>query len=157
MLKRWQHITLFIILISLITPPAVSANSIQSLSASGGGEQNSTITIHTTIQGSQANNTNLHFVITAPDGIVVASHQFNDVPHLSDGETFSYSWQTNNTNFPAQGNHTVSVCWSPGNSTNCTHGSASTTFYSANTLGILLVPLGFLLARWVRRSQRRDD
>jgi hypothetical protein len=76
-----------------------------SLSASGGSEQNSTITIQTTIQGSQANNTNLYFVITAPDGSVVASHQFNGVPRLSGGETFSYSWQTNNSNFPAQGNY----------------------------------------------------
>lgn len=139
------------ITLTLVTIPT-QATRILFLSTSGGTQPDSVITIQTTIESSGVNNTNLYFSIAGPDGVVVASHQYNDVPALPPGEQFSYAWQVSNAGFPTQGSYTVSVCWSPGKSTNCLYGSASTVSHFANTLGVLLIPLILLLAWWALRK-----
>ena len=147
-----------LLLVSLLALFAVAANSgsIVSLSASGGGNFNETITINATVRADdKVNNSNFYFEIRAADGSVVATNNFGDVPSMESGNTFSYSWQSNNGSYPLQGDYSVSICWSPGNSNNCNIASATTSFYSANTLGPLLtVILVALVGRWL--FKRRD-
>lgn len=90
------------------------------------------------------NGSNLQFFIYDSAGNLVASHGPVSVPTLEIGatETFSSSW---NWDTPGLGDHTVEVCWSPGNSTNCTLAQASTTFYSVSTLNTALVVVAVLL------------
>jgi hypothetical protein len=131
-----------LLLLCLLALTLVAANdgTIQSLSASGGGNFNETITISTTVRSdSGVNNTNFYFEIRASDGTVVATHNFGDVPSMSGGETFSYSWTTNNSSYPIQGDYSLSLCWSTGNSRNCNIASATSGFYAANTLGPVLI------------------
>jgi hypothetical protein len=128
-----------------------ASGSVLSLTASGGGGFGDTITISTSVRAdNKVNNSNLYFEIRAPDGTVVDTHGFGDVPSLEEGDTYGYSWNSNNGGYPAQGNYTVSVCWSTGNSHNCNIAQASTGFYSVPSLGtvLTLVALG-LLALWI--------
>jgi hypothetical protein len=135
---------------------AGSSGTVLSLSVSGGSNYNETITISTTVQAiTRVNNSNFYFEIRAPDGTVVAMHSFGDVPRLEGGETFSYSWTSNNSSYPLVGDYSVSLCWSPGGSQNCNIASATTTFYSANTLGALLTAaLVALVGRWLWRKRK---
>ncbi len=152
-LSRELHRHKLLFLASLLALFALGANSgtILSLSASGGGNFNETITISATVRADdKVNNSNLYFEIRAADGSVVATNSFDGVPSLESGETFSYSWQSNNGSYPLQGDYSVSICWSPGNSHNCNIASATTSFYSANTLGPLLtVILVLLIGHWL--------
>lgn len=143
-------------LLALLTV-AAQAGTITFLSASGGGNFNETITISTTVRADdKVNNSNFYFEIRADNGTVAATHTFGGVPSLEAGATFSYSWTSNNASYPIQGNYTLSLCWSTGNSQNCDIASASTSFYAASSLGwfLTLVLIG-LAGRWlwVRQSQ----
>jgi hypothetical protein len=118
---------------------AANSGNIISLTANGGANPGEDITISAAIQATSGiNNSNLLFTMYAPDGAVVASHKFNGVPRMDDGDTFSYSWVVNNGSFPAIGNYSLTLCWSTGNAENCDITSATTTFYAANSLGIML-------------------
>jgi hypothetical protein len=133
-----------------------ASGTVLSLTASGGGGYGDTITITTSVRAdSKVNNSNLYFEIRAPDGAVVSTHSFGDVPSLEEGGTFTYSWNSNNSGYPAQGNYTVSLCWSTGNSHNCDVAQASTSFYSVPTFGLVLTvaTLG-LLAIWIWSARR---
>ncbi len=146
-----------LILISLLALLCLGmGGTVLSLSASGGGGYGDTITISVTVRAdSRVTNSNLYFEIRAPDGSVVDTHG-TGVPNLGQGDTFSYSWTSNNSSYPLVGDYTVSVCWSPGNSRNCRIAQATTGFYSVWTLGPLLTGVGLLLlGRWIW-SRRRD-
>jgi hypothetical protein len=118
---------------------AANSGNILSLSASGGANPGEDITISSTVQATSGiNNSNLLYTLRASDGTVVASHKFGGVPNMNNGDTFSYSWVVNNGSFPAIGNYSLTLCWSTGNAENCDITSATTTFYAANSLGVML-------------------
>jgi hypothetical protein len=135
--------------------------SVLSLSASGGSNYGENIQINVTVSAdAKVNNSNFYFEIRAPDGLVVDTHSV-DVPTLEDGDTYSYSWNSNNASYPTMGNYTVFFCWSPGNAHNCSIDEASSSFYSVPTFGLVLsiVALGLLgLCLWfVRRALSKSS
>lgn len=149
--------SVLIILLILVLPIGLiyGANNgtITSLSASGGANPGEDITISVSIRAnSRVNNSNLYFRIISPAGVVVATHTASP-PSMNGGDTWSYSWISNNSSYPEMGTYTVSVCWSPGASQNCQIASASTTFYSADSLGPLLL-VGFALVGLLVWRQR---
>jgi hypothetical protein len=125
-----------------------AGGSIASLTVSGGQEYGQMITVYAAGRAeSKINNSNFYFEIRAPDGTVVdtATH---GLPRLEDGDSYSYTWTSNNTAYPVRGDYTVFLCWSPGNSTNCQIASATTSFYSVPTLSIGLIAVAALLIAW---------
>jgi len=147
-----------LVLVSLLALLNIAAKgTVTSLSASGGGNFNETITINATVRAdAKVQNSNIYFEIRTPNGTVVATNSTSP-PSLDAGQTFSYSWSTNNGGFPDMGNYTVTLCWSPGNSNNCgiTDGPISTSFYSVPTFGGPLSLLALILvAGWFWRVRR---
>jgi hypothetical protein len=130
---------------------AGQSGTVLSLSLSGGSNHNETITISTAVQAiSRINNSNFHFEIRTSEGMVVATHNYGDVPRMNAAESFSYSWSSNNSSYPLMGDYSVTLCWSTGGSQNCNIASATTTFYAANSLGaVLTFSLVALVARWL--------
>lgn len=124
--------------------------TVLSLSVSGGGSYNDTITISTTVRAdTKVNNSNFYFEVRAPDGTVVDTHS-HDLPSLDGGETYSYSWTSNNGSYPTQGNYSVYMCWSNGQGQSCVNGESTTTFYSVPTMGTVLAGVALvLLAIWL--------
>lgn len=149
MIRLSKSVFLAFIISLLILPGLVSADAVNSLTASGGGNFNETITIQASVSASsRIQNSNLYFEIRAPDGTVVDTHSISPPP-MESGETFSHSWQSSNSAYPTIGNYSVSLCWSPGNSQNCQIASATTSFYSVPTFGTLLTIIALMLvAAW---------
>lgn len=150
---------LLVIAVVALMTVAANTGTILSLTASGGGNFNETITISTTVRSEDGvNNSNFYFEIRDSNGTVVATHSFGGVPSLDDGGNFSYSWTSNNGSYPTMGNYTVSLCWSPGGSQNCGIASASSSFYSANSLGWFLTLILFgLIGRWLWTRRERFE
>jgi hypothetical protein len=147
-----------VLLLSMLALCLIAANTgtVLALSASGGGNFNETITINTTIQSiDQVNNSNLYFEIRASDGTVVGTHSFEGVPSMNAGDTFSYTWTSHNGSYPLQGDYSLTLCWSPGNSRNCTIASATSSFYAANTLGPFLIFTLIAFIVWRMWKQQR--
>ncbi len=137
---------LYLLLISLLALLTIAASgTVVSLTVSGGGNYSETITINATVQAQgKINNSNIYFEIRDPNGTVVATNSASP-PAMNDGDTFSYSWNSNNGGYPSMGDYTVSLCWSTGNSHNCNISSATTGFYSVPTLGTPLTVVAVLL------------
>ncbi len=149
-----KKIMWLITIFGLVTSSYITfANSITSINVSGGG-QNSTVSISVSVLATEkVNNSNIRIQIIAPNGNVMASTQL-DTPSLNDGDTWQGQWTANN-NPPVIGDYTVSVCWSPGNSGNCNFASSSTTYYSADTLEILLpVLIVFLISLFLYQEHK---
>lgn len=154
-MRKLFLILVFSILLSIQTSSlAANLAQINYLTASG----TNPVTISTQLQvtDGKINNTNLRFFIYDASNNLVASYGPISVPTLEMGatETFSTSW---NWDTPGLGDHTVEVCWSPGNSSNCSQGQASTAFYSVSTLNLELVVVGVvLIAAWFFYNGRRE-
>jgi hypothetical protein len=149
--KRIADSRLWLVFFSLLALLTVAANvgHVTMLSASGGANLNETITINATVVSDDGvTNSNFYFEIRAADGTVVATNTFEGVPQMEGGQSYSYSWQSNNSSYSVQGDYSVSLCWSTGNARNCNVASATTTFYAANTLDPLLYALLVGLAMW---------
>jgi hypothetical protein len=151
--RRW-----LVPVISLLSLLLLGAGdgSVLSLSASGGSNFNENINISVTVRAdAKISNSSFYFEIRAPDGSVVATNSAG-VPSLEAGDTYSYSWNSNNGGYPATGNYTVFFCWSPGGSQNCNIAQASTGFYSVPTFGTVLsvVALG-LLGLWLWSARHK--
>lgn len=139
---------LMLLLAAATSLHAANEGTIQSVSASGGANFNENITISISLRANEkVNNTNVVSRIIAPSGAVVASHMYDSLS-LEAGGTTSYSWGSNNSGYPDMGTYTVQVCWSTGGSNNCNIASASTSFYSADSLGPLLY-VGLALIGWL--------
>ena len=152
-----QRIILLISLLSMlvIVAAAPDTGTILSLTASGGSNPGETITISTTVRADgKIQTSNLYFEIVAPNGAVVDTHLFSAMPTMNTNDTFSYSWTSNNSSYPVQGAYTVRLCWSPGGSQNCLIDSATSTFYSADTLGVMLFVALAIFGGWLWRSRR---
>jgi hypothetical protein len=127
------------ILISLLMIPLhiahAASGSIQSLTATSAPNPGDTFTVTAVLEAEgKINNSSLHYQIIAPDGLTVVLTHTTDLPSLDD-ELYTDTWSGDNTAFPSTGNYTVVLCWSRGGSQNCNVASATTTFYSAPTLG----------------------
>jgi hypothetical protein len=154
MLPKFIAVFLIVLLFSLPVSAKNERGSITSLNASGGANPDEIITISIMLQtNGKIQNSNLRYYIIAPSGVVVDSATVG-VPSMNK-DTFSHSWTSNNSNYPDMGNYTVQACWSPGNSSNCGLASASVTFYSADTLGPLLMVVIVVFGGWIWK-QRHD-
>jgi hypothetical protein len=143
-------------LLALPLAAAAQENSgtILGLVGTGASSPGDAIEIEATVQAnSRIQNSSLSYTLTAPSSGVIATRTVS-LGRLEAGQTYSDSWSTTNT--PDMGTYTVTLCWSPGGSTNCGIASASTSFYSVPTLGwgLSLLALG-ALAVWLWR--RRDE
>ena len=145
------------LMVLLIPSPVLAAGgSITELSVAGGSQQNDTIVISSAGNAtSKISNSNLYYTITSPNNTVVATHS-TALPGMDSGDAFTDSWSTTNSGWPSIGAYTVTLCWSPGGSTNCNIASASTGFYSVPTLGWYLALAGAVLLvgwLWHRRKE----
>jgi len=147
-----------VILIGLLSLLSLGAGngSVLSLSASGGSNFNETITINLSVRADgKINNSTFYFEMRAPDGTVVDTHSA-DAPRLEAGQTYAYSWQSNNSAYPVNGSYTVFFCWSPGNSRNCSIAQSSSGFYSVPTFGTLLSIVALvLLGVWLWTARHK--
>jgi len=80
--------------------------------------------------------------ILDPNGSVVKSERFNNIPELNPGNTHTITWTTTNTDFPVKGDYTIRAVW------NYPSGSdtKTTTFYSVPSPWIMVAIAGFLMA-----------
>jgi hypothetical protein len=143
-------------LLLLMAGAALAADgAITSLSASDAPAFGQTITVNASFRAdSRINNSNVYYEILAPDGVTVVATHSTEMPRMESGDTFSDSWTTTNSSFPASGTYTLRACWSQGNSQQCQIASASTTFFSVPTLGWWLTLAGLiLLAVFVWRNR----
>jgi hypothetical protein len=149
---------ILLLLASYTTAYAISG-SILSLTATDGPSQGDTIDIASSVRADDSiNSSNLYYQIIAPDGVTIVATHTTSVPTLSAGNTFSDGWSTSNSGWPSTGTYTVELCWSPGNSQNCSIASASTTFYSVPTLGWGLSLLGLgLVSVWIWKQRHRFE
>ncbi|MBN2084417.1 MAG: hypothetical protein JW748_04270 [Anaerolineales bacterium] len=125
------------------------------LIAWGGYAPDTAVTVQTTVQATEKqNNTSLYYTISL-GGTVYATHT-TPLGRLNAWETATDEWSTMNTGWPA-GTYTITVCWSPGSSTNCgIAGPVTTTYYIVPTLGwgLSLTGLAFLMYfLWRRRAE----
>jgi hypothetical protein len=144
--RRWMPVLLAVLALLCLG----GTGTVLSLSVSGGSNYNDNLTISATVRAdSKINNSNFYFEVRAPDGTVVDTHTF-DLPSLEDGDSYTYSWTSNNGSYPSQGNYSVYLCWSNGNGQNCVNGESTTTFYSVPTMGTALAGVALvLLAIWL--------
>ncbi len=139
---------------------AAGEGHVQSLSATGGNNYGDTITVSSVVVADQKiQNSNLYYEILDPGNNVVATDNGPSVPALEAGDSVSYSWASNNASYPSIGTYTVTLCWSPGKSLNCSIAQASYQFFSVSTLGdglfIALIIGAALLAIWLVTVQRK--
>ncbi len=138
---------------------AASTGTITALSATDAPNPGQTITISASLSAnSQINNSNLSYVIVAPDNVTVVATHITSLPSLQAGDTFNDSWTTTNSSFPSVGTYTLRACWSNGNSTQCQIDQKTTSFYSVPTLGGWLSLVGLALLGvflWRRRADFR--
>lgn len=146
-------------MVSLIFIPIdiahAASGSIQSLTATSAPNSGDTFTVTAVLEvDGKINNSNLYYQIIAPDGQTVVHTHTSALPSLED-ETYTDSWSADNTGFPSTGNYTVVLCWSRGSAQNCRIAAATTTFYSAPTLGVWLSLTALVFAStfiWHRRA-----
>ncbi len=157
MRRAWlEGVGVGLIALALAFGPAVAAGEgeILSLSAIGASNPGDPIVINSSVRAiDRINSSNLSYTLSAPSGAVVAQRTF-DPGRLDPGQVVNDSWSTSNT--PETGTYTVTLCWSPGSSSNCGIASASTQFYSVPTLGWAFSGMGLALIGlflWRNRKQ----
>lgn len=94
-----------------------------------------------TLSGSQ-----IVYQITDGSGNVVATHT-STLGNMVEGDTFTDTWQTTNTNFPVEGSYTLSATWYDGSNHSPGHviDSQSTTFTSIPAPWIIVAIAGFTM------------
>lgn len=162
MIKSTCNILILVLFLSLcvVSPTlalqASTKGTILSLTATDAPGQGDTIVIASTVRAdTKIANSNLYYVIFAPDNVTVVATHTTILPKLEVMETFNDSWSTTNASFPSIGTYTVDLCWSTGGSQNCDIDQATTTFYSVPTLGPFLGTIAALMIGlwlWKRRS-----
>jgi hypothetical protein len=163
-MKRYAAAGILLLMITLAPDvPAFAvgrmANSgtVLRLAATDAPEHGDFVTVSSRVRAdSRVNNSNLYYEIVAPDGSTVVATHSTSMPRMRAGDTYDDVWSTSNDTFPDIGTYSVTLCWSPGNSHNCTIAGARTTFYSVPALGWGLTMVGVILLvafLWGRRDQ----
>lgn len=156
--QRTHIVSLGILALLLFAPSGVAYaadGSIQSLVASDAPQPGDTFTVTAVLNVTgKINNSSLYYQIIAPDGQTVLLTHTTELPSLED-ETYTDTWNADNSSFLSTGDYTVVLCWSNGGSQNCQIASKSTAFYSAPALGFwfgtaALGAIGMLL--WRKRA-----
>lgn len=146
-------------MILLVPSPVLAAGgSILYLVAWGGYAPGTTVYVQSTVQATPGavNKSNLYYTISL-GSTIYATHTTN-LGKLNAYQTITDEWTTTNTNWP-EGDYTISVCWSTGNSQNCDiAGPVTTAYHFVPTLGwgFSLVAL-ILLLGWLWRRRKEFD
>lgn len=163
-MKRYAAagILLLIITLTLQAPAFASPHQANSgvvlrLTATDAFDPGDIVTVSSRVRAdSRVNNSSLYYEIIAPDETTVVETHTTSMPRMHAGDVHDDMWSTSNESFPEVGTYTVTLCWSPGGSHNCTIASAETTFYSVPTLGWSMTMFGVILLAvflWSRRDQ----
>ncbi len=125
------------------------------LNAWGGWAADTPVNIQSTITAdSKISNSNLYYTFSL-GSTIYASHT-TPVTAMAKNETRNDAWETVNSGWP-EGDYTITVCWSTGNSQKCDiDGPRTTTVHFVPTLGwgLSLVGLAFLVyIVWRRRGE----
>jgi hypothetical protein len=152
---RWAILLISLLLALPVEAAAPDSGVIMSLTASGGSNPGDIITISTVLQANgKIQNSNVYFEIIAPDGTVVDTYLISSMPAMNNNDTFSDSWTSDTSFYPVEGTYSVSICWSVGNARNCNIAGATSTFYAADTLGVMLFVAFAILGGWLWHSRR---
>ena len=128
---------------------------ILTLNAWGGWASGTPVNVQSTIfADKKIANSNLYYTISLA-GTVYATHTTNQTA-MAQNETRNDTWATVNTNWP-EGDYTISICWSTGNSQKCDiDGPKTTTVHFVPTLGweLTVAAVAILLyGLWRRRKE----
>ncbi len=147
----WSHLRgclaiIIIIFQFVVSPVDVSGQGnqgqITSFSASDAPNPGDTINMKITLYANtNITNSNIEFLIIAPNGTVVKTHKASVPKNFGPNESWSHSWSTTNVGFPSVGTYSVIACWSTGQAKNCDIAQTSFSIYSVPTLGWLFLPL----------------
>jgi hypothetical protein len=152
-----KQISLAVVLSLILTvlPQTVLATgSIFTLNAWGGWAPNTPVTIQSTIYtDSKIGPSNLYYTI-ALGSTVYATHTTSESA-MNANETRNDTWSTVNSGWP-EGDYTIRICWSTGNSQNCNiAGPRTTTVHFVPSLGwpLTVAAVAILLyGLWRRRK-----
>lgn len=149
---------IFAILASLVPAPVRAAGGrILTLNAWGGWAPGTAVTVQATIfADTKINNSNLYYTISL-GGTVYATHTTPQTP-MNQYDTRNDQWETTNTGWP-EGDYTITICWSTGNSQSCNiDGPKTTVTHFVPTLGwgLTLFTFGILVYGVYRRRRQFD-
>jgi hypothetical protein len=141
----------------MLIPSRVHAagGRILTLNAWGGWAPDTPVTVQATISAdSKISNSNLYYTISL-GGTIYATHTTNE-SSMAMYETRNDQWETTNTGWP-EGDYTVTICWSTGNSQNCNiDGPKSVVTHFVPTLGwelTLAAAAVLVFGLWRRRKE----
>jgi hypothetical protein len=142
------------LVLTMLPKTVLAAGSILTLNAWGGWAPNTPVTVQSTIYtDSKIATSNLYYTISL-GSTIYASHTTSQ-SGMKAYETRNDQWETVNSGWP-EGDYTISLCWSTGNSHNCDiAGPSTTTVHFVPTLGwgLTVAMVGVLLfGLWRRRT-----
>jgi hypothetical protein len=156
-MRRFVSTGLILSLLLALAPRTVLAagGRILTLNAWGGWASGTPVDVQATIfADSKINNSNLYYTISLA-GTIYATHTTPMTP-MNQYETRNDQWETTNTGWP-EGEYTISICWSTGNSTNCNiDGPKTVVTHFVPTLGwgLTIVTVGILAYGLYRRREQ---
>jgi hypothetical protein len=144
------------LLMTVLPHPVLAAGGrIITLNAWGGWAPDTTVTVQSTVTAdSKIGPSNLYYTISL--GSTLYATHTTSLTKMNANETRNDQWDTVNSGWP-EGDYTITVCWSTGNSQNCDiSGPLSTTVHFVPTLGwgLTIAAVGILLfGVWRRRKE----
>jgi len=156
MRRKISCAVLLALLMTLLPHPVLAAGgSILTLNAWGGWAPSTPVTVQSTVYASsKIGPSNLYYTISL--GSTLYATHTTSLTKMSMYETRNDEWSTVNTDWP-EGDYTITICWSTGNSQNCdVDGPKSTTVHFVPTLGwtLTVTAVGILLyGLWRRRRE----
>jgi hypothetical protein len=156
--RRWMAVIATLLALAIPVRVLAAEGSILYLITWGGYAADTPVYVQTTVQATtDVNKTNLYYTITGPgsESTLRATHS-TPLEKMDAWQTVTDEWSVMNSGWP-EGDYTVSLCWSPGNSTNCNiAGPVTAEFHSVPTLGwpLGIAAVGILLVwLWMRRRE----
>ena len=156
-MRKTISFALLLSLLVAVLPGRVLAagGRILTLNAWGGWAPGTPVNVQSTISAdSKISNSNLYYTISL-GGTVYATHT-TPLAAMAKYETRNDTWETVNSGWP-EGDYTISICWSTGNSHQCDiDGPKTTTVHFVPTLGweLTVAAVAILLyGLWRRRKE----
>jgi hypothetical protein len=156
MKKQFSIAVIMALLLAVLPNPVLAAGGrILTLNAWGGYAPDTTVTVQSTVfADSKIGPSNLYYTISL--GSTIYATHTTTLTKMSQYETRNDQWDTTNSGWP-EGDYTVTVCWSTGNSQNCDiDGPKSVSVHFVPTLGwgLTLSAVGILMyGLWRRRKE----